>query len=205
MTYEEGGSNGLGGERQLSSVALILTCTTTDVDPIEAWCMPIESEDEPFCVSPDTLGAALLCTESMTLSEESFDPLLVLTRMKSNGISIELYALSHNPMKAESMNIHEFLEISYEIFEAPTMAMGSSPPVLCLCWKKNVVIIVRDRGLLVTYEYDNHILSFSFKHEFGRYVVDAGIQTSETANTKICALVSERNKKDGRIVKIDLE
>lgn len=208
VTYEEGGSNGNDGESQLSSIALILTCATTGAHPIEAWCMPIQSEDRPLCVSSDTSGAALLCTEPMMSVKKEFSPLLVITRTMTNGIFIDLYALSLDPLKAESLNIEEFVEISDDkIYKAPTMAMGPSPPVLCLCWKKHVVIIVRDRGLLLSYEYscDNNSISLSFKHNFGRYVVDAGIQSTDSDIVKVCALVSEEDTKDGSIVKVHLK
>lgn len=209
VTYEEGGSNGLSGEDQLSSVALILTCTTSGVDPIEAWCVPIQSEEVPLCVSSDTMGAALLCTESMMLSKGGFNPLLILTKMETDVIFIEVFSISRNPLTAESCT-RTSLEINDddEIYEAPTMAMGSSPPILCLCWKSHIVIIIRERGLLISFKYDSNDLTLSFKHKFDRYVVDAGMQSDEIgcdSSVKVCVLLSEPGKKDGRIVKITLK
>lgn len=210
LSYEEGGSNGLGGEDQFSSVALILSCTTTGKDPIEAWCMPLGSEDEPLCLSTDILGAALFCTEPMMLSEDEFSPLFVMAKAETEDISFEIFSLSCNPLKSVFLGAKEIITLSSDdmIYEAPTMAMGASPPVLCLCWKNHIVIIIRERGILLSYKYsyETNSLSPSFTHEFESYVVDAGLQSDATtgAGVKICALVSEPDKKDGRVIKINL-
>ena len=126
-----------------------------------------------------------------------------------NVASFDLFSISHNPLTVESCTTTS-LEIidDDEIYEAPTMAMGSSPPILCICWKRHIVIIIRERGLLISFEYDSNDLTLSFKHKFDRYVVDAGIQSDETGSdpsVRVCVLLSEPGKKDGKIMKIALK
>mmetsp|Transcript_9018 Transcript_9018/g.13449 ORF Transcript_9018/g.13449 Transcript_9018/m.13449 type:complete len:594 (+) Transcript_9018:2-1783(+) len=207
VSYEEGGSNGLEGEDHHSAVALVLTCTSTASDPIQAWCIPLNNQSKPLCVSQDTLGAALFCTIPMHLSKKAFNPLLTMVTKEKNGVVIELLSLSNDPLQTESTNIKETLDFGPDegIFETPTMAMGSSPSVFCLCWKKYLIIIVRDRGLLVHYEFFEDDLKLVFKHHLKHYVVDAGLKSSaNNEKVEIFVLVSEPNKKDGRIVTIHL-
>ncbi len=198
------------GDEQRSSVALVLSCTTTGVDPIEAWCMAIQSNEEPLCVSTNIVGSALLCTEAMMSTSDAFSPLLIIAKEESTGVFIELFSLTTSPLRAETLNVNKSVVFSSddEIYEAPTMAMGPSPPVLCLCWKRHIVVIIRERGLLLSYHYsgESKTLKFSFKHKLGNYVIDGGLQSDETVTggVKVCALVSEPDKKDGRIVKINL-
>ena len=211
MSYEEGGSNGLTGEEVLSSVALILTCDSTGGDPIEAWCIPlhVDKEISALCISSDLLGAGFLCTDVMLDSKEAFDPLLItVTRAIAgitNGIEIEFFSLTKPPLVKESLFAPVIVEFNNDdpIYEAPTMAMGSSPSVLCLCWKVHVIIIVRERGLLLCYRYLNNNIILDFEHKFERYVIDAGIQTSEDGNLEITSLICESDK-DGRVIIIRL-
>jgi hypothetical protein len=210
VSYEEGGSNGLDGDEHLSTAALVLTCTSASSDPVEAWCIPVHTQSKPLCISLNILGAALFCTDSMLISSKAFSPLLVTAIKENTGVAIELFSLSNDPLTKESICTREILDLSYSdiIYDAPTMAMGSSPPILCLCWKKYVVIIIRDRGLLVYYQFfeQKNKMSLVSKYEFNRYVIDAGIKSSEIDDgIQISALVCETDKKDGRIVTVRLK
>ena len=208
VSYEEGGSNGLDGKDCLSSVALVLTCTSTVGDPVEAWCLTVHNESKPLCVSSDVLGAALFCTSSMFSSSQAFNPLLVLATEKTNGIIVELYKLSNDPLCIENINAGEIWDFNRgdAVHEAPTMAMGTSPAVFCLCWNKLVAIVVRDRGLMACYEFNGNALSLIFKHNFKHYVVDAGLQSNEMGDgIQVVVLVCEEGCKDGRIVTVKLE
>ena len=125
----------------------------------------------------------------------------------NNGIVTELFSLSNVPLEKESLHIREILEFNVDamIYDAPTMAMGSSPSVLCLCWKKHIVIIMRDRGLLVYYEFVENTMNLVCKHEFERYVVDAAMQSNaRNDGIDITAMVCESDRGDGRIVKLQL-
>lgn len=159
-----------------------------------------------MCISQDTLGAALFCTTPLHLSKQAFYPLLTTVTEEKNGIAIELFSLSNEPLQTVSMNIKKILEFGPDekVYPHPTMAMGSSPPVLCLCWKIYLIIIVRDRGLLVQYEFSESELKLIFKHKLNRYIVDAGMK-SNGDNVQVSALISEPDTKDGRIITVHLK
>lgn len=202
------------GNEHLSSVALVLSCSATasaTTTTIEAWCIALSIETSINCICGDVLGAALYCTPAMLSSGAAFNPLVVVATdiRETSGIVIELYELLNNdPWDRKETNVRAILNLSQkdEVYEIPTMAMGSSPPVLCLCWDKFIVIIVRDWGLLACYELLENTMTLVLKHDFGRYVVDAGIQTRKTDDgIDIVALVCESNTKDGRIVTLSLK
>lgn len=187
---------------------MVLTCASTIGDPVEAWCLTVHNESKPLCVSSDVLGAALFCTSYMLSSGQAFNPLLVIATAKNNGVIIELFNLSNDPLCKENINIKEIWDFSQGniVHDAPTMAMGASPSVFCLCWNKIVAIIVRDRGLMACYKFDGNALTFIFQYDFKRYVVDAGLQSSEIENgVQVVALVCEKSSRDGRIVTVQLE
>ena len=186
----------------------MLTCTSTIGDPVEAWCLTVHNESKPLCVSSDVLGAALFCTSNMLSSSQAFNPLLVLATAKDNGIIIELFNLSIDPLCKENINVREIWDFSQDdiVHEAPTMAMGASPSVFCLCWNKVVAIIARDRGLMACYEFDGNVLRLIYQHHFKRYVVDAGLQSNEMGKgVQVVALVCEKSSRDGRIITVQLE
>ncbi len=204
------------GNEHLSSIALVLSCSTTTSETtttIEAWCIALSIETNINCICGDVLGAALYCTPTMLSSGVAFNPFVVVATdvREKSGIVIEIYELFNNgPWDRKETNARAILNLSQkdEVYEIPTMAMGPSPPVLCVCWDKFIVIIVRDRGLLECYELleNTMTLHLLLKHDFGSYVVDAGLQTRKSDDgIDIVALVCESNTKDGRIVTLSLK
>lgn len=187
-------------------MALLLSCSSTVAEPVEAWYITLLNDESPYCISTDVLGAALFCTPTMLNSKESFNPLVVLVtaNIKTNGIALELFDFA-NGRSQKIIQVNLDLSNENELYEIPMMAMGPLPSVLCLCQGKFVVVIVRDRGLLMYYEFSGSSLSLVLKHYFGRYVVDAAIQTSGgDSSLDVVALVCENDAKDGRTVKLPL-
>jgi len=205
LSYEEGGSNGLDGEDRLSSIALVLT---TFEDSVEAWCVPVFGNSTSLCVATNILGGALFCTTSMLSLKRAFDPLVVLvTNSEGGSIAIEVFEIMNSPFEKQKICIKD-IDIFEEddiVYEIPTLAMGASPSALCLCWKDFIVIIFRDRGLLLYYKFVENKINQVAKHRFERFVVDAGIQTNDDGTgVVVAALLCEPNKKDGHIAKIHL-
>lgn len=189
-------------------MALLSTVISTEGGPMEAWCLRMNTDTKPLSVSSDAVGAALMSTTTMLSSNKIFYPLLVLVTSEASGLAIEIFEFVDDQLNKRAFTGKEKWKFDNEdkIHECPAMAMGPSPPVICLCWKSYVVIIVRVRGLLLYYKLTENELKLVMKHDFRRYVVDAGIQSRDgNGGVEVAALVCEEDKKDGRIVTLHLK
>jgi hypothetical protein len=86
-------------------------------------------------------------------------------------------------------------------YEAPTLAMGTWPEVLCCSLGSTLVIIVRRKGLVVAYELADTGLELIAQENVGHYVVDAVMRYSALeGGAEIVLLMSDSdNPRDGRV------
>eukprot|EP00554_Chaetoceros_debilis_P010300 CAMPEP_0194106814 /NCGR_PEP_ID=MMETSP0150-20130528/6783_1 /TAXON_ID=122233 /ORGANISM="Chaetoceros debilis, Strain MM31A-1" /LENGTH=2377 /DNA_ID=CAMNT_0038795057 /DNA_START=138 /DNA_END=7274 /DNA_ORIENTATION=- len=220
VSYEEGGSNGLPGSGCRTTIALTLTSSATSGDPVEAWCIAINSGggSEQLCLSTGVLGAALFNPYS-SIAEE-FDPMVItITEDKAdeNSVNIDVSGLLKNPIsgcleKGERIAGASFLRKSKTTLPQPTMAMGIAPSAFVLCCEQFVAVILRNEGSLIVYKFDDNKSSTNFnviqQKKLDRYVVDASIRLREDDTCRgidIIALLCDReNLKDGRIVTVSI-
>lgn len=205
VSYEEGGSNGLEREEHLASVGLILASFD---DYLEAWAVSISEGLTSLCLSTDVLGGCLVNAQT---AGGRFDPLVCLV---SNGPSDSQYEVSLNKIKSdvgekviqsEDCIAHDTIYFNKDIaLEPPTMAMGESPPVLCLYLDPHIVIIIRDKGHVFKFKYIDGSLLSNGDVNLDRFVVDAAIIGGKMpTSVEMLALVSEGDR-DGRIVRMVL-
>lgn len=211
LSYEEGGNNGKYGPDCRSKIALILTSTNTMGAPVEAWCLQMYGESPALCLSSNILGAALLQPKNLENLIEEFDPhvLMVSQTESPDKISLEIFSLTkdektgsvakHNIVTSTLLNI--ILPEDVNITE-PSMAMGTSPPILCLCCRSHVVVILRSVGAFFTYQLIDDRLNITGEKYTNRYVIDAAIKPgAEDHVAEVVALLCEDgNAKDGKLV-----
>lgn len=86
-------------------------------------------------------------------------------------------------------------------YDAPSLAMGTWPEVLCCSLGSTIVIIVRSKGLVVAYELADTGLELIAQEHVGHYVVDAVMRYSAVeGGAEIVLLMSDDdNPRDGRV------
>jgi hypothetical protein len=86
-------------------------------------------------------------------------------------------------------------------FEAPMLAMGTWPEVLCCSLGSTIVIILRRKGLVVAYELAETGLELIAQENVGHFVVDAVMRYSALeGGAEIVLLMSDSgNPRDGRV------
>ena len=86
-------------------------------------------------------------------------------------------------------------------YEAPTLAMGSWPEILCCSLGSTIVVIVRRKGLVVAYELADTGLELIAQEHVGQFVVDAVMRYSAVeGGAEIVLLMSDsENPRDGRV------
>lgn len=206
LSYEEGGNNGKEQEEHHVSVGLILASSD---DCLETWVVSIAEGFTSLCLSKDVLGCCLVNTQEIG---GRYEPLVCVV---SSGLSDSHYRVSL--FKIES-NVEEKAVLSkgciandticfnkHNLLEPPTMAMGESPPVLCLHLYPYIVIIIRNKGHVFKFKYIHGSLLPDGDVLLERYVVDAAITSGgPLTSSEIIALVSEGDR-DGRIIRMVLQ
>lgn len=217
VAYEEGGYNGMPGKDCRSTIALLLTSSTTASTSVEAWCIQMIGNSNALCISSDILGAALFSSFSNCTSRCSFEPNLVTASKDqvSGDLLVEMFSLYNDELSGNQLkkkrdakvfiNIKRTLD---SLITEPTMVMGTLPPIFCLCCGYHVVIILRSIGILVTYIFIDGEFCFKDIKELGHYVVDAAIKRSQMngKDVEVVTLLSDRdNPKDGQISTIKIK
>jgi len=211
VSYEEGGSNGKVGPDRRSTMALVMTSTAASGDPVEAWCLSLSSGFSPFCASQDVIGAALFNASTSKMDTVEPNVVLVTPGDRGNNAKVVICKLktNHDTHRIEideivaQVEISQFPEVSVA---APAMAMGEAAPAFCLCCQNFVVVILRNKGFFVAYQFEDNDLYLIDEKNFGRYVVDAAIKTHQESDEidVVLLLCDSESVKDGRIVTITI-
>jgi len=216
VSYEEGGCNGGTGRGMRSTLALMLTSTSTSGAPVEAWCLPVNGDSKGLLLNDDVLGAALCVPPDISRSDTDgpaeFFP-YVVTASKVEGsydIFLEVNAIGIDPTSGMLFRVDTIAtavvgnEYPDEVLE-PSMAMGTVPAVYCYCQGRHIVVGIRNKGVVVVYELkDNNSLALVGQKLIGQYLVDAGVRPGvEEGDTEIVLLLCDKSTtKDGQISKI---
>eukprot|EP00548_Thalassiothrix_antarctica_P010032 CAMPEP_0194158238 /NCGR_PEP_ID=MMETSP0152-20130528/75267_1 /TAXON_ID=1049557 /ORGANISM="Thalassiothrix antarctica, Strain L6-D1" /LENGTH=1319 /DNA_ID=CAMNT_0038867331 /DNA_START=220 /DNA_END=4179 /DNA_ORIENTATION=- len=215
VAYEEGGNNGKKGSDARSMLALILVSQASSGTPLEAWLMPICGDSLAVCVSSNLLGACLFQPNQVS---KAFLPLMVTANKKNEkDITIQvqpLYdSLSTSIIVGETLTslIVDQREVHQLDFVPPTLAMGTWPEVLICCFENLVVAMVRRKGLLLAYEFNDGNLTLNCQESLGQYIVDAGVRFGGTVPIgkemaeAVLLLACGDKSKDGQIVSVLIE
>jgi hypothetical protein len=90
-------------------------------------------------------------------------------------------------------------------YPEPSMAMGTSPAVLCLCMENIIVVLVRKKGFIVAHEYSEGNLSVIGQNRVESYIIDGAIREGEVSGEieVVLMLMHSENHKDGHIAVIN--
>lgn len=213
INYEEGGSNGLPVPDCKSRVALVLaTTTSSESDPVEAWCLSVGDGLKPLCLSDDIQAAALLNHENY--SDKKFLPHVAVVELDENGdsfLSVHTLYTDEERETIERENILASIQIpsnsdSNKYSPSCQLAMGDKPEVFCLGYKNFIVVLHRSSGAFTIFTFSGEELEQIHSDSLHRFVVDAAIkQKTENGVFELVALLSEENEKDGYLCKITLD
>jgi hypothetical protein len=141
-----------------------------------------------------------------------FLPLLVTVARADGTLEIELIPVLEDPSNPGTLEIGDAVEnvlldespfddIDYS---PPALAMGSAPEVICNSFGNTVTIVVRKKGLMVTYEITENGLELVTQQLVGQYIVDAIMKDSDTEGgvTILLLVCDNENNKDGRVLSI---
>lgn len=210
VTYEEGGSNGFGGAKALSAVALLLVSTASTGTPLEAWILQVGGESQALCVSNNVLGAALF--RPFHIEDEAFLPHLVTATGVESEIVVKVEPLSQNPatgeLAVEDVSIGAIIDQSQvrrTIFNPPALAMGGWPEVICCTCQGFVVVCVRRKGLVVAYDCQEELVLVRQEH-VENYIVDGALRpgTGGVPVELMLLLADSENPRDGFVMSIDI-
>lgn len=165
------------------------------------------------------MGAALCWPSNLGDASAAFLPLLV-SAIKLGGsdfdsdILLQIEPITHDFTETGSIGIGDVLtcvvldqiRVLGVEFAEPTMAMGTSPAVICCCHENTIVAAVRRKGLVAAYQFADSSLEFVGQKHVNQYIVDAAIRPGEVEGEKeIVLLLSDpENPKDGRAATISL-
>jgi hypothetical protein len=212
ITYEEGGSNGLDGPDILSRVGLVMATPTSGTGGLEGWLVPILGDSHAQRISDDMLGACLC--QPLSVDDGPFLPLLVTANESDDDDDDEkgLYITVRSIAEKSSGSIgiggvyaSQFLPLTKNDsldYEAPSLAMGTLPEVLCVSLSNIVVAILRSKGIVTAFELEERELNLIAQENVGHYVIDAVMRYSaEVGGAEIVMLLSDNeNTRDGRVV-----
>jgi len=213
VSYEEGGSNGLTGYDRRSTVALLLTSDATTGALVEAWCLQLHTNSSALLLSSDVVGAALFCPSSQHINGSEFQPnVIVASKDQDQNMFINMFKLSVDETKILTISPNPEASIAIDSkdvgssFPAPSMAMGNSPTIFCLCHNDHVIILIRSTGILFSYTFSNNSFHFNGKRDLGKFIIDAAVKRGRVENeVEVVILLSEGSGlKDGRIVTVSL-
>lgn len=210
INYEEGGSNGLPEPDCKSRVALLLaTTTSSDSDPVEAWCLSVGEGLQPLCLADDIQAAALLNHENY--SDKEFLPHVALVELDKNGdsfLSVHTLYTDEERETIERENILASIQIpsnsdSNNYSPSCQLAMGDRPDSICLGYKNVIVVLHRSSGAFTIFTISGGELEQVHSDSLHRFVIDAAIkQKTEDGAFELVALLCEENEKDGYLCKI---
>jgi hypothetical protein len=204
--YEEGGSNGLEGLDILSRVGLVTVTKNSDGGTLEAWLVPICGDSQAVIVFEDVMGACFC--QPANMDDGPFLPLVVTAHAEDEGMFVNVLSISEpaegsinlgNVEATEEVDLTGYEDVDYE---APPLAMGTSPDAICCSLANIVVVIIRRKGLIVAFELEDGDITLIASEDVGHFIVDAVMRYSaEVGGAEVVMLLADNeNPKDGRIV-----
>lgn len=208
VNYEEGGSNGGGNDDICSRVGLITVTRSTGGSLLEGWILPILGDSKPKPLPTNILGACL-CQPLFIDDTEPFLPILI-TVEKTNDGQLTVNATAMREPKDGSIFLSDVIASQviddYDAggtdFAPPALAMGPLPEALCVSLSNIIVVIIRRKGLVAAFEYEENGLNIIAMECVDHFVIDAVMRYSaDVGGAEIVMLLSDdNNEKDGRIV-----
>lgn len=210
ISYEEGGSNGKDGPDALSRAALLLAASSSSPLGLQAWIVPVCGDSRALLASSAVMGACLC--QPLGCNGQPFLPLLVTVARADGTLEIELISLLEEATNPGTLEIGDavasvlldespFDDIDYA---PPALAMGSAPEVICNSLGNTVTIVVRKKGLVVTYDVTEDGLELVTQQLVGQFIVDAILKHCDTEGgvTILLLVCDNENNKDGRVLSI---
>lgn len=205
VQYEEGGSNGGTGPQMISRCGLICVTDSNGTGTLEAWIVPICGDSGAVLASSDTQGAAFCCPEN--IEGKPFLPHLVQV-IKAGGV-LDLTITSIVEPESGSVALGDLIvsealptaDFQATHLEPPTLAMGVFPESMVCSLGNIIVVVLRNMGAMLAYEFKNNSVHLIAKEDLGHYVVDSVMRYSAIeGSAEIVMLLSDNdNHKDGRI------
>ncbi|KAL3810747.1 hypothetical protein ACHAXA_008560 [Cyclostephanos tholiformis] len=215
LSYEEGGSNGLIGINARSTVALVVASSASPRSAsVEAYCIAMYSGHVPLCISNVILGAALYRPAAYAASPSRFLPFVITISKDITSQTVldieDLLETSGSLVRGSivASTVLDLDDVNDESHEPPSMSMGYTPEVLCCCHDGFIVVVVRRKGFILAYDFssDDELILVG-KSQLGRYVVDAAVRSSNTADESVelvVLLCESEDPKDGRVASINI-
>jgi hypothetical protein len=174
--------------------------------------MPVNGDSRPACVSSDVLGAALFRPYQHI---KAFLPFMVTAdKMNDKEVILEVQPLVDS-YSASSIGVGDVItcaiidqrKVRRVNLTPPTMAMGTWPEVYICCIANLVIAIIRRKGIMVAYQFEDGDLIFLRQEILHHYVVDAavrpGLRDSEAELVMLLSL--NDNSRDGKIVSFNID
>ena len=213
ISYEEGGSNGESGTLIRSTMALLLTSTSTTEAPVEAWCLPVTGGTNGLLMEDDILSGTLVLPRDVDGGDSSeFLPYVVeaisiennheiVLEVTSIGMDSSSGALVKGDVVARSIIADAYAD--RHVLEPP-MAMGNAPEVYCCSHKHHIILAIRKKGIVLAYTLKEEGIKRIGETDTGRYIVAMGVRAAqdEGCTEVVLLLCDETTTKDGSIAKI---
>ena len=207
VNYEEGGSNGGGNDEICSRVGLITVTRSSGSSSLEGWLLPISGDSKPRPLPSNILGACL-CQPLFVDDTGPFLPILITVATIDDQLTVN--ATSLKEPKGGSIVLSDIIasqviddfDAGGTDFEPPPLAMGPLPEALCVSLSNIIVVIMRRKGLVAAFEYEENELNIIAMECVDHFVIDAVMRYSaDVGGAEIVMLLSDDNNgKDGRIV-----
>ena len=207
VNYEEGGSNGGEIDEMCSRVGLITVTRSSGSGSLEGWLVPISGDSKPKPLPSNILGACL-CQPLFVDDSEPYLPILITVATNNGQVTVN--AISINEPKSGSVSLSDIItsQVIDEFdaggtdFVPPALAMGPLPEALCVSLSNIIVVIMRRKGLVAAFEYEENELNIIAMECVDHFVIDAVMRySSDVGGAEIVMLLSDNNNgKDGRIV-----
>jgi len=214
LAYEEGGSNGLTGTNARSTIALVLASSATPRSTtVEAYCISMyDGLQSALCISNVIVGAALYLPTSVTPPSHFLPYVITISKDVTSQYVLDIEDLVEQSGTLDRGNIIASIVLDVsdankdELFEPPSMSMGSTPEVLCCCHEGFIAVAIRREGLVVVYDFSTDNLALVGQSRLGQYIVDAAIRSNnvDTEAELILLLCESDDPKDGRIANMRL-
>jgi hypothetical protein len=207
VTYEEGGSNGGENDDIFSTVGLITVTRSSGGSSLEGWLLPISGDSKPQPL-PANLFGACLCQPRLIDDGDPFLPTLITVVIDNGRLLVNVFSIRQPKDGSIALGdmITSHVVDEYDVdgvdFDPPVLAMGPLPEVLCVSLSNIIVVILRRKGLVAAFEYDENELNIIAMECVDHFVIDAVMRySSEVGGAEIVMLLSDiTNQKDGRIV-----
>lgn len=207
VNYEEGGSNGGGNDDICSRVGLITLTRSSGGGSLEGWLLPILGDSKPRPLPSNILGACF-CQPLFIDDTEPFLPILITVATNDDQLTVS--AISLKEPKDGSVFLSDIItsqviddyDAASTDFAPPALAMGPLPEALCVSLSNIVVVVLRRKGLVAAFEFDENGLNIIAMECVDHFVIDAVMRySSDIGGAEIVMLLSDNNnEKDGRIV-----